>query len=158
MTENLGSGTFRAARRRAALLAVFTLALAGCGSTAATKKPASHPLAPRPLALTPPHRASPRATSARRRESARGTVASKPASVASGPCPVGEKRTATELCYSPAAQTKLVKTLGPCPTGQVVADNGACQPLSSRRPIHPPSLPGGGTRNARGPAYDTVFH
>jgi hypothetical protein len=162
---------------RAGVLAVVTLALTGCGSTAPTKTAAkSSTTATQSLALAPAQKSRPRVKPVAKLGSTRSTstTATKPA--ASTLCPTSEKRTATGLCYNPAAQTKLVTQLGPCPVGQVVADNGACQPLTSSGPGNQPSLParcrrphradcvlrgslqGGGLKVARSPGFDTVFH
>ena len=173
----VGAGSAHRAGLRALLtLTLGGFALAGCGSTAPVK-PAGHPsaavtqpqAAPSPKRAGPVHRAAPAHKSTAHKSTARAT------SPASAPCPTGQRRTATGLCYDPAAQTRLVKKLGPCLAGQVVADNGACQPLSSRRPGTQPALPlrclhpkragcvpqgslqGGGLKTARGPT-DGVFH
>ncbi len=172
MRQSFRTGTLRAATpRRAVLVAIFTLGLTGCGSTATTK-PTTHQStsSTQALAFAPAHRSGPRVRPAPRHASTRRSAATQTASAGAALCPVGERRTATGLCYSPAAQTKLAAKLGPCPAGQVVADNGACQPLTTRPPlparcrrpnragcIAPGSLQGGGPKT-RGPGFDPVFH
>lgn len=167
----------RRARLAGLLAAVCAVVLTGCGSGSPTKTRAGQPAAtasqPLASAPAPAHKPRPRVARVHRSGSTGSTssTATKPASGTSTTCPAGQKRTATGLCYSPAAQKALVTKLGPCAIGQVVATNGACQPLTSgsslparcRRPhrancVPEGSLQGGGLKVARSPGFDTVFH